>query len=46
MDFLKLVQAVGPEGLLSVLVAFLIYNNAKLIDRIIDKILGNGNLKK
>lgn len=46
MEFIDLLKNVGPEGVLSVLVVFLIWNNAKLIDRIIEKLIANGNEKK
>ena len=45
MDFLTLLEKVGPESIMAGLVVFLIWNNAKLIDRIIEKLITNGNNK-
>ena len=46
MELMQLVSQVGPESILAILVVFLIWNNAKLIDRIIAKLIENGNGKK
>lgn len=46
MSPLELTEMLFKQGLPSALCVFLVWNNARLIDRVIDKLLGNGNSKK
>ena len=46
MEVTELIGQIANMGLPSVLVVFLIWNNAKLIDRIISKLIENGANKK
>ena len=46
MDMLSLFEAVSEGIVLPVLLVFLVWNNSKLIDKIIDKLITSNNNKK